>query len=145
MRKTSEFMSFVCVWISICLNNFLSKNSRSTCWVDAFSSPLQYMNNLILILFVLFHPTIFAVFYSCMLCFAHDLLGFKSTLTNGSDLFQKTCDLKFTISNVLSILSGAFYFAWISNNILSSKKRQQWSQLQSWSVIISATKSQILD
>lgn len=123
MCKTSESMPFVCVWMSICLNNFLSKNSKFTCWVDVFSSPLQYMNNLILILFFLFQPTIFAVFYSCISCFAHELLGSKSTLTNGSDLFQRYGSLNSPSQMYRIYCTGAFNFAWISKNIFSSKKK----------------------
>jgi len=96
------------VWMSICLNNFLSKISSLTFWVDVFSSPLQYINNLIAILFFLFQPRIFAVFYSCTSYFAHDLLGFKFTLINDSDLFRRTCDLKFIISNIPLTLSWGF-------------------------------------
>lgn len=96
-----------------CLNNFLSKNSRFLIERMLSVTSLQYTNNLNLNLFFfffLFQPTTFVVFYSCLPHFTHDLLGFKSTLANSANLFQRTCELKFTILNVHYILFGGFLF-----------------------------------
>lgn len=93
-----------------CLNNFLSKNSRFLIERMLSVTSLQYTNNLNLNLFFffLFQPTTFVVFYSFLPHFTHDLLGFKSTLANSANLFQRTCELKFTM--YLIYCSGAFYF-----------------------------------